>query len=367
MNSGELIKMDTGKLDDAPTFSVPYDLDLTPEQFDDDLKALLDQWDEEAAEYVESKRPKNTKDAYAQDWDTWRTFCSSRGIPTTAIRIGTLTMFVGWLWNRENQRRGKLLGTYTAPNTIDRRLSGVVVTGRKRLGLNLPANVAEPARELLKRLKKEMEESGEKRGTGKAPALLIPHIQAISAALPDNNFGLRSRAVVTLQFAVAGREHEIAALRQRDVLVNEHGLLVTVRVSKTSAREVPVLYGQHLATCPVRSVLVWLDALADAGLCDPDAPLFCALDPHNLELIGVALTPKRIGGLVVDASKRAALGVRHTGHSPRRGLATEARRAGRDRKVIAKQGGWVEGSKAMEGYFEDADRYEDNALIGIGL
>jgi hypothetical protein len=56
---------------------------------------------------------------------------------------------------------------------------------------------------------------------------------------------------------------------------------------------------------------------------------------------------------------------RPTGHSPRRGLTTSSKRAGNDRKVIAKQGGWADNSAAMEGYFEDGDGWEDNALIGV--
>ncbi|MFJ6792081.1 site-specific integrase [Streptomyces angustmyceticus] len=53
------------------------------------------------------------------------------------------------------------------------------------------------------------------------------------------------------------------------------------------------------------------------------------------------------------------------GTPPRRGSAEESRRAGNDRKVIAKQGGWVPNSGVMEGYFEDADGWEENAMIGV--
>ncbi|NEC31669.1 hypothetical protein [Streptomyces rubrogriseus] len=46
----------------------------------------------------------------------------------------------------------------------------------------------------------------------------------------------------------------------------------------------------------------------------------------------------------------AELSFRPTGHSPCRGLAISSKRADNDRKVIAKQGGWVENTAAMEGY-----------------
>ncbi|REK89619.1 hypothetical protein DY245_14890 [Streptomyces inhibens] len=49
----------------------------------------------------------------------------------------------------------------------------------------------------------------------------------------------------------------------------------------------------------------------------------------------------------------------------RRDGAESSRPAGNDRKVIAKQGGWVPNSGVMEGYFEDTDRWEENAMIGV--
>lgn len=48
----------------------------------------------------------------------------------------------------------------TAPSTIDRRLSGVVVTARRQLKLQLDEDLAEQARALLKAKVKEMEKRG---------------------------------------------------------------------------------------------------------------------------------------------------------------------------------------------------------------
>ena len=72
-----------------------------------------------------------------------------------------------------------------------------------------------------------------------------------------------------------------------------------------------------------------------------------------------------IGDVITRFGTWAKLGFRPTGHSPRRGLATSSKRAGNDRKEIAKQGGWADNSATMEGYFEDGDEWEDNALIGV--
>ncbi|MFG2097268.1 hypothetical protein [Streptomyces sp. NPDC048612] len=47
------------------------------------------------------------------------------------------------------------------------------------------------------------------------------------------------------------------------------------------------------------------------------------------------------------------------------GAAEESRRASNDRQVIAKQGGWVPNSGVTERYFEDAEGWEENAMIGV--
>ncbi|MFI0220354.1 hypothetical protein [Streptomyces lydicus] len=70
------------------------------------------------------------------------------------------------------------------------------------------------------------------------------------------------------------------------------------------------------------------------------------------------LLQELVGHVITRLGERAELPVRHTGHSARRGAAEESRHAGNDRKVIAKQGGWVPNSGVMEGYFEDADGWE---------
>jgi len=352
---------------DGDDTSLGPEWDMMPDQYDSHVLAKLNRFEEESKKYVADKRPKNTTTAYKADWHHWQTFCIQYQIPFTAVTPGTLTGFVDWLWRQPGWKKDKETGeplTYTAPSTIDRRLAGVVVTARQRYGLKLDTDIASRARELLKRLKAEMEETKERRGVGEAPALLVSHLDKISAAQPDNIYGARNRALILLQFAVAGREHEMAYLRLRDIRVEENGLVVNIRVSKTRPREVHVPYGQRPSTCPVRAWLVYADA---ACLDDPDDFAFKALHWRTLQPLAGGLHPKSIGALVTKCSKDADCGVKHTGHSARRGLVTEAARKGIDRKVIAHQTGHVPGSRTMEQYVEVGNPWERNALIGIGL
>ncbi|MGW3990416.1 hypothetical protein [Streptomyces sp. NPDC004830] len=61
------------------------------------------------------------------------------------MRRGTLVLFVEWCWLQP----GRWPGTLLASATIDRRLSGIVVTARHQHRLPLPEDVAEEARALL--------------------------------------------------------------------------------------------------------------------------------------------------------------------------------------------------------------------------
>ncbi|GFE12417.1 hypothetical protein Sgleb_04640 [Streptomyces glebosus] len=148
----------------------------------------------------------------------------------------------------------------------------------------------------------------------------------------------------------------------RDIVETEHGLEIDVRVSKISPRKVKVPFGSRPSTCPVRAWRAWTES---AGLSDPDGFAFRALHPRWHTVTDAGLSPGAIGDVTTRLTARADLPVRHTGHSPRRGAAEESRRAGNDRKVIAKQGGWVPNSGVMEGYFEDAEGWEENAMIGV--
>jgi hypothetical protein len=136
--------------------------------FTPDVLAKLQELEERSAQHKQDLRPQNTTDGYRADWKQWEQFTALLGLPVTAITPGSLTAFVEWLWFQPGWKPG----TYTAPSTIDRRLSGVVVTGRTEYKLLLPKTVAARARRVLKAKVKELQKSEEIRGRGPAPALL---------------------------------------------------------------------------------------------------------------------------------------------------------------------------------------------------
>ncbi|MFD3889960.1 site-specific integrase [Streptomyces microflavus] len=323
-----------------------------------DVLAKLQELEQRSKEHEQNLRPQNTVDGYAVDWAHWERFTALLGLPITAITPGSLTAFVEWLW----WEPGWKPGTCTAPSTIDRRLSGVVVTGRSRYNLLLSKTVASRARAVLRAKVRELEKGEEVRGRGPAPAFTVPQLRAAVAAAPDTLLGLRNRAVVTLSFALMAREHESAFLRLRDLVDHENGLIVDVRVSKVKPRKSKVPQGTRPSTCPVRTWRAWKKA---AGLADPDGYAFRALHPRWHTVTDKGLDPETIGDIITAMGAGADLDVRHTGHSTRRGGADAARRAGADRKAIAAHGGWTDNSKALEAYFDDGEGWEDNAMNGV--
>lgn len=335
--------------------AAPAERPLLPAEFDAELRDRLAALDAASDSHAQGQRPDNTVRSYAADWKTWTAFCATLQIPPTAATRGTLRAFVDFLWNREKR----------AYATVDRKLAGVAVTLRTQYGVVVDPGATKSARELLKDYRKQAEAAEEPaRGRGKAPAMRLDALRLIVSKCGDDVFGVRDRAMLLLGFSIAARRAELAGLRLRNITADPHGLLVNVLVSKTDPREVPVPYGANPATCPVRAWRAWADL---AGITDPDRHAFRRIH-HTGAVQPQGLTPQRAGDIIAAAGARARIEVAFTGHSVRSGMATEARRAGKDPKAIAAITGHKPNSAVLHGYMQIVDRWDerDNALIGIG-
>jgi site-specific recombinase XerD len=308
--------------------------------------------------HADDQRPDNTTRSYASDWKTWEAFCTQLQIPPTAATRGTLRAFVDYLWNREKR----------AYATIDRKLAGVVVTLRLppyMASSSTPRPPGRPSSSSRTTAAKADEAEEPTRGRGKAPAMRLVDLRLIVSKCDTDIFGLRDRAMILLGFSIAARRAELAGLRLRNIRDDDNGLLVDVRVSKTEPRTVAVPYGKNGDTCPVSAWNAWRTA---AQITDPDRHAFRRIH-HTGSVQPQGLTPQRAGDLITAAGLRAGFEELFTGHSVRSGMATEARRAGKDRKAIAAVTGHADGSKVLDGYMQIVDQWDpdDNALIGIGL
>lgn len=300
-----------------------------------------------AVQHVAEQRRTNTATAYDGDWRTWQRYTTALGIPETTATVGAFVGFVVWLEKRD-----------AAPTTIDRRLAGVAVKLRER-GIEPSKEVTKKAREALAGYERRLAEAGETRGRGKAPALTVPQLRAISRECPDTLAGTRDRALTLVAFSIAGRRSEVAHLDVADIARTEQGMTVHVRFGKSGARKVAVPNGNG-NTCPVAAWEAWKDA---AEL--TEGPAFRRIDRHG-NLLAAGMSGQAVGAVLTRASERADVeGI--TGHSARAGMVTAARRAGHDVKTISEKSGHLPNSAVLFGYMREVDQWSDNAANGIGL
>ena len=145
----------------------------------------------------------------------------------------------------------------------------------------------------------------------------------------------------------------------------EDSLIVTIRKSKTdqegSGAKVGIPYGSNPATCPVRSLKAWLEV----SRIESEA-LFRSVDRHG-RLGRKRISDKAVSDVVKKYARLAGLEpASYSGHSLRRGFATQAdlNRAGF--MAIKKQGRW-KSDAVVHGYMENSNLFDDNAAAQLGM
>lgn len=317
--------------------------------------AVLAAMEQAADRHLDAIRPHNTKRGYANDWRLWEEFHgwlaerSGHQLPPTAVTRGTLVGFVVWLDTIK----------VAAPNSIDRRITGVTVTARG-LGVDVPKGATVAARQALKPMKTDPDRIA--RGRGKAAAVTPEQLRRMSAAAAEGLVGLRDRALWLLAFAVAGRSAEVSALRAEWIVHVSQGLEVHVpSVKGRPSRDVVVHHGKHPDTCPVRAWLTWQRAVGITS-----GPAFLPITVHG-HVGDESMSPAACRDIISRGAERAGVAVRLTGHSMRAGFITTSRVAGKREEKIRAQSGHAENSPAFWGYIREADKWADAAGEDIGL
>lgn len=347
----------------------------------------------EARAALDAGTAESTRTAYSRDWAQFAAWCAERDFPPLPADAETITEYVTHLKNTPRPRTGRPYG----PSSIERTIAAIR-TAHAAAGLPLPSTKG--ARIVLRGYRAALAAAKDPAARPRKAAAAVPSaLRAMVATLDRTTLaGKRDAALVLLGFAVAGRVSELAAFNIEEIVRAEHGLDTEVYRRKIKDyTDNAILYGSDPATCPVRAVLAYLDALAAAGR--THGPLFVRIDRHGRiappltrggKPIGDPagrMTPEALGDIIARLADRAGLTgrrnpgdapdgtaeeeqartVRWSGHSLRRGFATAARRAGHDKIRTARVGGWADDSRALDGYMEDADRVSDSPLINIGL
>ncbi|MET8862637.1 tyrosine-type recombinase/integrase [Nonomuraea sp. NPDC004580] len=346
------------RLDDDPTASLPTPAGAADRELTEAARAR-----------VAGGFAANTSRAYQRDWESFTAWCAALGRSPLPATPETVTEYVTHLAATPTRK-----GTLPAPSTIERALA-CIQSRHKKAGLRLNAEFARLA---LRDYRKERATAGQR--TRKAPPAELTVLRAlIDTTDPATLGGLRDRVVLVLGFALMGRRSELAALDLADLTFTADGLEVAIRRSKTDqdaiGEIVPLPYGSHPATCPVRVVQAWLAMLEERGVAE--GPLLRAIDRHG-RLSGTPGATMRGTGrmsgdglnkIVRRAAERAGLkdADTFTAHSLRAGGATAAAKAGASVSAIARHGRWSEKSPVVHGYIRTADRWRDNPMRGVGL
>jgi site-specific recombinase XerD len=326
---------------------------------------------EAARAAIEAGVPESTRRAYERDWKSFTAWCSSAGrtpIPATAQ---TLTEYVTHLTTAPSPRTGRPL----SPSSIERALAAIRT-------MHNAADVAPPttkaARKVLSGLRERLALAHDPAArTRKADPAVPDTLREMLATLDRATLaGKRDAVLLLLGYATAARVSELAALDIADVRETADGLLVTIYRRKIKRHtETAVPYGANPATCPVRAARALLADMAEAGR--TSGPLLVRVDRHGRiappltragKVIGDPagrMTAEAIADVVTRIAEAADLDGRWTGHSLRRGFVTAARRDGHALERIGRHGGWADGSRALLGYIEEADRWTDNPVTGL--
>ncbi|MGH3804061.1 MAG: tyrosine-type recombinase/integrase [Pseudonocardiaceae bacterium] len=209
----------------------------------------------------------------------------------------------------------------------------------------------------------------------KAAPVTVSALRAMVAACSSRRgIGTRDRALLVLGFATGARRSELAALDLADATETSSSLNVTIG-SGRSHRTARLPYGQNPLTCPVRTLRTWKRVLSEHG--HTQGPLFVRIDRHGnvgrcASGKGSAdgrLSDRAVASIVHRTAHQAGLDPQAcwSGHSLRRGMATEAYRTGADPVGIAQHGGWQSGSQALHGNFVPSGDWVANPLLSVGL
>ncbi len=173
---------------------------------------------------------------------------------------------------------------------------------------------------------------------------------------------VRNRALLMLGFFGAFRRSELVGMRLEHLTFSKQGLQILIPRSKTDqdgmGQTVSLPYMNDTDLCPVRALNQWLiKGQILSGYIWP------WVNVNGIVRAQKHITPDAIYALVKQVAKDAELDEPelYSGHSLRRGFATEAAKRGSDIQSLMKHGRW-ESMQTVMGYIEQANNFQDNVL-----
>jgi site-specific recombinase XerD len=320
----------------------------------------------------------STNTAYTRDFRDYVLWCKKVGRRPIPAAPQTVTHYISHLTRTPREKTGRPY----SPSTLERIIASIRTT-HSAAGHQPPETKG--ARKVVAGYRKRLSDADDARARANKTSPALPSVLARALSVIDRTTlkGKRDAAILLAGFACAARAVELHMLNVASVTEPDEvrGIGLRVRIYRKKVKKwqnVTVKYGQDEATCPVRALRAYLTALAAEG--HTEGPLFMRIDRWGYLAAPVYRGGRQIGDPsgrmtteaisdVVEKSM-AAIGMagRWRSHSLRRGFATAALLAGADPIHTSRHGGWADGSKAFQGYVEEADGLgDDNPLTNIGL
>lgn len=272
-----------------------------------------------AERILDAGKADNSRRAYGSRMRQWQSFCARMGAVAHPVDP---VLLVAWI--------AEMADTGRSLSTIRQSMAAVRFAATQR-GQQSPTDHQEVQRAMagVCRL------YGRPRKPKKAVTL-----DTLRKMLPkgDGERSVRSRALLLLGWFGALRRSELTALRVGDIDLTEEGIVLRLSRSKTdqsgagSQRGIP--YQSEAALCPVRAVAKWVALRARIAHELPTAPFFRRI--YRGGVIGKAgLSPQCVAYAIKARCHAAGIDPREfSGHSLRRGFATEAARRGKRLEAI---------------------------------
>jgi site-specific recombinase XerD len=272
-----------------------------------------------------------TLKSYVADIEIFENWCVEQGFDLFPATVDNVCQFL------EAQAPGK------APSTVRRRLYAIRKAHRL---LRLPDPTWDEAINITFRRIRRAKFSRPKQAKG----MTRKYLDLFLEAQPDNPWGLRNRAMLSLGYELLTRRSELVAVTNDDVEQRNDGTLrVLIRRSKADP------YGEgrvsFTSKSTARLVLNWLEWRG------PNISyLFCPI--YQGRAIERSLSTCTVKRLVKTSAKNAGLTPEEieefSGHSLRVGAAQDLLCAGYDLAAIMRAGGW-KSANILSRYLEHAE------------
>lgn len=303
-----------------------------------------------ASEFISNSIAKSTKKAYLADWKVFQNWCDSYRINSLPATDQTVGLFITSL---DGQR---------SMSTIKRYISSISQIHLFK-GYESPTR-NEYVRKILKGIsRKNLNE------TNKACPISWAMLKKMADVCGISALGQRNATMLLVGWSCALRRSELVSLRVEDVEFVDEGMIVTIRHSKTDTEGkgeiIGVPMGPRERYCPVSVLKKWISiSKTNDGFLfrrlRRDANGFWTKQRENIHVddkivsIIVKKCIKKLGG---DSS-------RYSGHSLRRGFATEAASHGIPWEIL-KRHTRHKTVTSLEGYIDRGSIFLDNPLSNI--